>query len=216
MRYNIFLVFILVGLIVQSQVWSDSLIKAQGFYKNKEFDKSNAIYSKAKVSSNQEGSLQMERAQSAYRSDDFDAANAAYELALSEEKNVIEQSNILFNQGNSFIKKGDLEKAINKYKASILKNPKNKAAKYNLSQALRQKNSQSSSKKEPPNPSKQDQSKSENNENTQNGDSENKKDFSLEKQVADRTLDKLLKKAQETKRKLVNQKTKSSKNNKDW
>jgi len=220
MRYSIFLVFILVGLMVQSQVWIDSLIKAQDLYKNKEFEKSNALYSRANVSISQEGSFQKEKAQSAYRSEDFDAANKAYELALSNETNVIEQSDILFNQGNSLFKKGDYENAIDKYKASILKNPNNQEAKYNLSQALRQKNGQSSSPKEQKNQSGQDQSNSnskpQNNQNTEDVKSKRKEDFSLEKQVSDRTLDELLKRAQETKRKLANQKTKSSKNKKDW
>ena len=213
MRYSIFLVFVLVGLSFHSQVWSDSLIKAQDLYKNKEFDKSNVIYSKAEVSSNEEVSFQKERAQSAYRSKDFDAANEAYELALSNETNVIEQSDILFNQGNALMKKGDYESAIDKYKASILKNPNNKKAKYNLSQALRQRSSQSSSKEDQEN---QSNSNSENNQNTKGVKPDKKEDFSLEKQVADRTLDELLKRAQETKRKLANQKTKSRKNNKDW
>ena len=158
-------------------------------------------------------SFQKERAQSAYRSKDFDAANEAYELALSNETNVIEQSDILFNQGNTFMKKGDHESAIDKYKGSILKNPNNKKAKYNLSQALRQRSNQSSSKG---NQENQSNSNSENNQNAKSVKSDKKQGFSLEKQVADRTLDELLKRAQETKRKLANQKTKSSKNNKDW
>jgi len=218
MRYSIFFVFFIFGLIVQSQVWGDSLIKAQDLYKNKEFEKSKAIYSKANVSSNQEGSFQKEKAQSAYRSEDFDAADKAYELALSNETNVIEQSDILFNQGNTLFKKGDYERAINKYKASILKNPNNQEAKYNLSQVLRQKNSQSSSPKAQKNQSERDQSKSkpQNNQNTEGAKSKRKEEFSLEKQVSDRTLDELLKRAQETKRKLANQKTKSNKNKKDW
>jgi tetratricopeptide (TPR) repeat protein len=218
MRFSIFLVFIIVGLSVQSQVWSDTLIKAQDFYKNKEFDKSNALYSKAKVSSNQELSYQKERGQSAYRSEDFDSANEAYALALSNENNVIDQSDILFNQGNTYLKKGDYEMAIDKYKASILKNPSNQKAKYNLSQALRQKSSQTSSQKEQQDQSEQDQSKSqsENNLNTKDFKSNKKEEYTLEKQVSNRVLDELLKRAQETKRKLANQKTKSSKNNKDW
>ena len=218
MRYSIFLVFILVGLGIHSQVWSDSLSKAQDFYKNKEFDKSNVLYSKAKVSSNQELSYQKERAQSAYRSEDFDAANSAYTLALSNETNVSEQSDILFNLGNTYLKKGDYEKAIDKYKASILKNPNNQLAKYNLSQALRQKSSQSSSQKEQQDQSEQNQSKSnsEKNQNTKDVQPNKKEDFNLEKQVSDRTLDELLKRAQETKRKLANKNTKSSKNNNDW
>tara|TARA_Y100000589_G_scaffold172953_1_gene164190 strand:- start:44 stop:700 length:657 start_codon:yes stop_codon:yes gene_type:complete len=218
MRYSIFFVFIIFGLRVQSQVWGDSLIKAQDLYKNKEFEKSKAIYSKANVLSNQEGSFQKEKAQSAYRSEDFDAAYKAYELALSNETNVIDQSNILFNQGNTLFKKGDYERAINKYKASILKNPNNQEAKYNLSQLLRQKNSQSSSPKDQKNQSDKDQSKSkpQKNQNTEGVKSKRKEEFSLEKQVSDRTLDELLKRAQETKRKLANQKTKSNKNKKDW
>ena len=196
---------------LHAQVWGDSLIKAQEFYKNKEFNKSNEIYSKAEVSSGEDLSFQKERAQSAYRSEDFDAANEAYELALRQETNSKKQSEILYNQGNTYCKRGEYEAAIDKYKAAILKNQNNQEAKYNLSQVLRQKNSQSSSQKE-----KQDQSESENNQKTKNRDTEKKQDFSLEKQVADRTLDELLKKAQATKRKLANQKTKSSKNNKDW
>jgi tetratricopeptide (TPR) repeat protein len=210
MRYSVFFIFFIVGLTVQSQIWVDSLRKAQELYKKKEFDKSNALYGKAKVSSHEELSFQKERGQSAYRSEDFDSANEAYDLALKQETNTIEQSDLLFNQGNTLYKKGDLEGAIRKYKASILKNPLNREAKYNLSQVLRQKRSQSPSQKN------QSESKSEKNQNTKSVEPDQKKDFSLEKQVADRTLDELLKKAQETKRKLANRKTKSSRNNKDW
>ena len=212
MRISILLVFFVLYFSNHAQIWGDSLVKAQELYKKKEFDKSIALYNKAKVDVNEEMKLQKERAQSAYRSEDFNLANKSYEGALLNVTNALEESDLLFNQGNTLLKMGDYDEAIRKYKASILKNPINQDAKYNLSQALRQKNSQSSSTNE----QDSSESNSDQNQNRNRDKPQSKENFSLENHVTERTLKELLQKAQETKRKLVNQKTNSNKNSKDW
>ena len=153
-----------------------------------------------------------EIAQSAYKSKDFESAYASLQTAIKQETNSIELSRLHYNQGNVCFKKGNYEEAIENYKLSLRENPKNEDAKYNLSQALRKKKNQ---EKEPKN---QEKESPQNEARESDGDPNKKrKEFSLEKQAADRTLDELLKNAQNTKRRLSNNSTKrKSKNEKDW
>lgn len=210
---NILLVLIILsGNCLNAQVWTDSLRKAQNLHKEQEYSKALDLYKRAKVNSANDKYLKGEIAQSAYKSEDFESAYASLQTAIKQETNSIELSRLHYNQGNVCFKKGNYEEAIENYKLSLRENPKNEDAKYNLSQALRKKKNQ---EKEPKN---QEKESPQNEARESDGDPNKKrKEFSLEKQAADRTLDELLKNAQNTKRRLSNNSTKrKSKNEKDW
>ena len=117
-----------------------------------------------------------------------------------------------YNQGNVCFKQGNYKEAIENYKLSLRKNPENEDAKYNLSQALRKKKNQ---EKESKNQEKELSQNEANESDIEPG--KKRQEFSLEKQAADRTLDELLKNAQNTKRRLSNKSAKrKNKNEKDW
>lgn len=211
---NIFIIIsILVGMNLNAQVWADSLRKAQELYSNQEYSNSLEIYKKAKVNKADEKYLNQELAQSAYRAEDYEVAQSSLELALKSETDEMELARLHYNQGNVCYKKGDYQEAIKNYKLSVVNDPDNSDAKYNLCQALRKQRQQQS------NTNKQD-NKTSNDEKNPSSKKEPKKkeeEFSLEKQAADRTLDELLKNAQKTKRKISNKsKPRKSKNGKDW
>lgn len=195
-----------------AQVWVDSLRKAQDLYKSQDFDNALKLYKEAKVSQMDDVMLKKELAQSAYRSEDFEFAQSAFQSALEQESNTKNQADLYYNKGNVCYKQGDYKGAIKNYKTSIIKNPNNQDAKYNLSQALRKENeSQSkSSNKE------QDSSKEQDPQMSKNSKKEQEQDFSLEKQASERALNKLLQNAQETRRKLANKKMSTTKKGKDW
>ena len=203
---NILLVLtILSGNCLKAQVWTDSLRKAQIFHKEQKYSEALDLYKRAKVNSANDKYLKGEIAQSAYKSEDFESAYASLQTALKHESNPIELSRLHYNQGNVCFKQGKYKEAIENYKLSLRKNPENEDAKYNLSQALRKKKNQ---EKELP----------QNEANESNNDPNKKRqEFSLEKQSADRTLDELLKNAQNTKRRLSNKSAqRKNKNEKDW
>jgi len=211
---NIFIILsILAGMNLNAQIWEDSLRKAQALYKNHDYSNALKIYKKAEVNKVNDKYLNQELAQSAYRSEDYEAAQAAIQLALKNETDEMELARLHYNQGNVCYKKGDYQEAIKNYKLSVINDPDNSDAKYNLSQALRKQRQQQST-------SNNQDNKSSNDEKNPSEIEESKKEkieFSLEKQAADRTLDELIKNAQKTKRKISNKSTpRKSKNGKDW
>lgn len=210
---NILLVLtILSGNCLMAQVWTDSLRKAQTLHKEQKYGQALDLYKRAKVNSANDKYLKGEIAQSAYKSEDFESAYASLQTALKYESNPIELSRLHYNQGNVCFKRGNYKEAIENYKLSLRKNPENEDAKYNLSQALRKKKNQEKESK------KQEKELSQNEVNESNIEPGKKRqEFSLEKQAADRTLDELLKNAQNTKRRLSNKSAqRKNKNEKDW
>ena len=210
---NILLVStILSGNCLNAQVWTDSLRKAQTFHKEQNYSQALDLYKRAKVNSVNDKYLKGELAQSAYKSGDYESACSSLQLALKNETNPNELSRLYYNLGNVFYKKGNYKEAIENYKLSLRKNPENQDAKYNLSQALRKKKNQ---EKESKNQEKELPQNEANESDIEPG--KKRQEFSLEKQAADRTLDELLKNAQNTKRRLSNKSAqRKNKNEKDW
>ena len=219
MKYILLLFTILSGNCLKAQVWTDSLSKAQTFHKEQKYSEALDIYKRAKVNTANDKYLKGEIAQSAYKSEDFESAYASLQTALKHESNPIELSRLHYNQGNVCFKQGNYKEAIENYKLSLRKNPENEDAKYNLSQALRKKKNQEKESKNQEKESKnQEKELSQNKANKSDIEPGKKRqEFSLEKQAADRTLDELLKNAQNTKRKLSNKSAqRKNKNEKDW
>ena len=212
MKNILLLLTILSGNCLKAQVWTDSLRKAQTLHKEQKYSQALDLYKRAKVNSVNDKYLKSELAQSAYKSGDYESSCSSLQLAIINETNPNELSRLYYNLGNVFFKKGNYKEAIENYKLSLRKNPENEDAKYNLSQVLRKKNN-------PEKESKKQEKESPQNESNESNNDPNKKrkEFSLEKQAADRTLDELLKNAQNTKRRLSNKSAqRKNKNEKDW
>lgn len=200
------------GIGLHAQVWIDSLCNAQERYKRNDFDHALNLYKKAEVDSKDVLFLKEELAQSAYRAGDYELAHSSFESVIEKETNPIELSRLYYNQGNVSFKKGNINDAIENYKKSILKNPNNQNSKYNLSQALKQKRQNHSSSSGEDNNSSEDQE----NPSKAEGKSDKEKEFSMEKQAANRKLNELLKNAEKTKRKVSEKPQKNQNNGKDW
>lgn len=212
MKNILLIIFILSGIGLHAQVWVDSLRNAQELYKRNDFDHALALYKKAEVDSKNESFLKEELAQSAYRSGDYEMAHSSFESVIEKETDPAELSRLYYNQGNVCYKKGDVNDAIENYKKSIIQDPNNQNSKYNLSQALKQKRqNQSSSSKEENNSSDDQENHSEG-----EGKPNKEKEFSMEKQAANRKLNELLKNAEKTKRKVSDKPQKNNNNGKDW
>ena len=210
---NILLVLIILsGNCLNAQVWTDSIRKAQTLHKEQKYSQALDLYKRAKDNSANDKYLESELAQSAYRLGDYESSCSSLELAIINETSPNELSRLYYNLGNVFFKKGNYKEAIDNYKLSLRKNPENQDAKYNLSQVLRKKKNQ---EKE----SKNQEKKLPQNEDIESDSDpiKKRKEFSLEKQAADRKLDELLKNAQQTKRRLSNKSAqRKNKNEKDW
>ena len=211
MKNNLVFFYLFIGINLNAQVWIDSLRVAQELYKSQDYDEALRLYKKAKVGSDEEILLQEELAQTAYRLGDYESSQSAFQSAIEKETNKDKQAILYYNQGNVCFKMRDYTGAIRNYKLAIIKNPKNSAAKYNLSQALRKQRENQSNETKPSTKASNgdDDNKKEN--NNQKG-----KEFSIEKQAAESALDELLRNAQQTKRRVTKKATNSTKSKKDW
>ena len=212
MKNTVLVLFVLSGLGLHAQVWIDSLRSAQEQYKQNDFERALDLYKKSEVDLKDVLFLKEELAQSAYRSGDYDLAHSAFESVIEKETNPIELSRLYYNQGNVSFKKGNVNDAIENYKKSIIQDPNNLNSKYNLSQALKQKRQNQSSSSEEENNSSEDQENPSNSE----GKLGKEKEFSMEKQAANRKLNELLKNAEKTKRKVSEKPQNNQSNGKDW
>ncbi|MDC3308764.1 tetratricopeptide repeat protein [Crocinitomicaceae bacterium] len=212
MKNILLIIFILAGLSINAQVWEDSLRNAQELYQSNDFDNALQLYKKAKVESGKDLFLKEELAQSAYRSGDYEMAHSSFESAIKKETDPAELSRLYYNQGNVCYKKGDMDEAIENYKKSIITDLNNQDSKYNLSQALKKKSQNQKTSPKEDNQSSDDQV----NQSKGNDGSDTKKEFSMEKQAANRKLNELLKKAENTKRKVSDKSQKNNNNGKDW
>ena len=199
-----------------SQVWMDSLNKAQDYYTHDNFKDALKLYSMAKVKSDLEPHLNQELAQSAYRAGDYEKAQSTYEGVLRHETESSAKARLYYNIGNSCFMKEDYEGAISNYKLSIRNNPQNPDAKNNLSMALRKKQ-QMNDKNPDQKEGKQGASDQKNSGNKKTMKKKNEsEEFSFEKQSAKNTLIKLLRKSEETKRRLANKESSNNNKGKDW
>ena len=212
MKNILLIILILSGIGLHAQVWVDSLRNAQELYKQNDFENALELYKKAEVDSKDVLFLKEELAQSAYRSGDYELAHSSFESIIEKATNPTELSRLYYNQGNVCFKKGNVNDAIENYKKSIIQDPNNQYSKYNLSQALRQKRQNQSSSSREENNSSEDQENSSKSEETL----DKEKEFSMEKQAANRKLNELLKNAEKTKRKVSEKPQKNENNGKDW
>lgn len=148
--------------------------KANKLYLKKDYEKSLELYKELSEEKPKNEKIKYNMANSLYKLKNYDEAIKIYNSI--QDKKII--SNSLYNAGNAFYMKNDIDKAIEYYKKAIISNQKNEDAKYNLELLLKQKKSSSS------NSSKNKNSSSNNNKDNQNnsGGSEKKDEKDKDKE----------------------------------
>jgi len=219
-RYSLFLLWTVLSSSLISQVWTDSLIKAQDLYQQDNYKEAYEMYTKSKVNSKLESHLNYELAQSAYRAGDYKSAQSAYKEVLEDETESSAKADLYYNMGNSCFMNKDYEGAISNYKMSIRNNPNNADAKKNLSMALRKKRQMKNNS-----PDQKQGGQSDSNQNQNQNEKENEKDrqakkeseeFSFEDKSTKNAIMELLRKSEETKRRLSSKESGKNNKGKDW
>jgi tetratricopeptide (TPR) repeat protein len=220
MKWFVFILGLIFNTEIGAQSFMDTVSDAQLKYKSKDFEQSFQTYKRAAAirddkfkTESIEENLNIELAQAAYRIEAYDDAIEYYQLAAKDLKNPIQQSAIYHNIGNAYLKAGKVEDAIEHYKTSIKLNGTDLETKSNLSKALRIKKSADKNKQD----RKKDASKS-NKEKSQEESKMNmpEKEYSFEAQQKKQILNQLLRKEAETKRRIEEKRSHSSKKSKDW
>ena len=227
MRNLIFFMLCLVYGTSISQVYpySDSALNAQEQYKIEEYENALITYERAKklqnaikMSASERAKLDVELGQTAYRLQDYAKALEHFQNAVEVESNDIKRSTLLRNLGNTAMQLKKTDNAIDFYKEGIKLNQNDSELKYNLSQSLRQKakeissKNQNNKKKNQGEVDKEIQSKS----NEQNKPENKKEVYSFEDEQRRKILNDLLKKEAETKRRIEKKQSTPSTNSKDW
>ena len=131
-----------------------------------------------------------------YRKGKFEEAGVEFDKYSAVNQEKLSQAAAHFNRGNSFLQAGELEKSIDAYKSSLMADPSNHQAKYNLAYAqdlLNQQNQQEKNQ-DPENNENQDQedkeqkqdNKGDDNENQNKGDQEEEKDDNQDQNQEDK------------------------------
>jgi tetratricopeptide (TPR) repeat protein len=227
MRNLIFFMLCLVYGTSISQVYpySDSALNAQEQYKIEEYENALITYERAKtlqnsikMSASERSKLDVELGQTAYRLQDYAKALEHFQNAVEVESNDMKRSALLRNLGNTAMQLKKTDKAIDFYKEGVKLNQNDSELKYNLSQSLRQKakeitsKNQNNKKKNQVGVDKEIQSKS----NEQNKPENQKEVYSFEDEQRLKILNDLLKKEAETKRRIEKKQSTPSTNSKDW
>jgi tetratricopeptide (TPR) repeat protein len=151
--------FILIALcfnlsLVVAQSAKSYVYKGNKAYEEGNFEEAETLYNEAltKEKTPEESSFNLGAAQ--FRNKKYKEAATSFEQWASTAKNKEEKSEAYFNLGNSKMAEQDLEGGVEAYKKALINNPKNEAARYNLSYALKmmknQKNKDKDDKKEEP------------------------------------------------------------------
>jgi tetratricopeptide (TPR) repeat protein len=100
------------------------------------YDEAIKKYSEAELRDPNSAIVQFNTADALYRQGQYEEAKNRYQKALNLTKDKNFQSKILYNLGNVSYKQQDINQAKEYYKQSLILDPKNSAAKYNLQQLL--------------------------------------------------------------------------------
>lgn len=178
----IILVFLL--LFINTTLTADSLSKGNKHYLNDEYGLAYSEYLKAIEDDNENPYNYLNTANVLYRLKEFDKTLEYYQKAIEKietnkkirNKNQI-KAKAFFNIGNTYFQKGDLNKALEMYKNSLILNPLDKDVKYNwylVKKLLEQRSSQKKqSNDKNQNETNKNQNDKKNNSNNQNNDNDN-------------------------------------------
>lgn len=130
------LIFCMTGF-VKGQSWEDSLRLGKKYYEEKQYDKAYSALLEAQKLAPSHVDLSQDIGNAAYRNEDFEMAEKAFRAAASKNKDENLNAKNWHNVGNSQMKAKNYEAAIESYKQSLRRNPKDDKTRYNLAEAQR-------------------------------------------------------------------------------
>lgn len=194
MKKNIFLIFVLIIFTIQSLFsgFKDEINKGNKFYFKQKYDESLKKYNEAELTNPNSAIVHFNAGDVFYRQGNYEDAIKRYQKALNLAKDKNFKSNILYNLGNANYKLQNFDQAKEYYKQSLILNPKNSLAKYNLQQLLFVPKLQNEKSK---NKEKEDKSKQQNSQdktqqqNDKTQSSQQQKNKSMSKQDVERLIE---------------------------
>ena len=139
--------FCLVGLAVSAQAQKENALIRKGnrFYKQKQFDESQAEYQKAIQQAPTNPSANYNLGNTQFRKNNFDDAVKSYDATVDNSTDQSLKEKGLYNKGVALIKQQKLDESIDAWKNSLRLDPADSDARENLEKALLEKKKQSSS-----------------------------------------------------------------------
>ena len=211
-----------------SQQWQDSLRQARSLYKQQKYPESLKKYQAAQKLAPKSIDLSDEMGQTAYKAEAFEHSEKLYNQSDSKKASPTQQANTYHNIGNAKFKQKKYEEAVESYKEALRHNPDDEQTRYNLAEAMKKRDKQQQKTQSAGNQSKKEQQKKEQEKGGQQqnkqqssdkkGNEKQNNDSNLSDKNTERTLDDLVKREMETKKKLGTNKGKGSKSKtaKDW
>ena len=223
---------------VFGQEWRDVLREARQACVNHEYEKSYKKYRSAQKLAPKQIDLSDEIGHAAYRAGKYKDAENIFSNSSSNKGNATQKGNVQRQIGDSKMQQRKYEEAAESYKESLRNNPQDSKSRYNLTQALKKAKEQKQQKEQKQNQNQQNQAKNNSNQNGKPNqpnknqsqpqskspsNSEKKqgesKPVNLSDKKTERTLDELVKKEMETKKKFDGVKgsgTGVKRTGKDW
>ena len=224
---------------VFGQEWRDILREARQACVNHEYEKSYKQYLSAQKLAPKQIDLSDEMGHAAYKAGKFKESEKIFSNSSSNKGNAAQKGNVQRQIGDSKMQQRKYEEAAESYKESLRNNPQDSKSRYNLTQALKKAKEQKQQKEQKQNQNQQNQAKNNSNQNEKPNqpnqpnqsqpkskspsNSEKKqgesKPVNLSDKKTERTLDELVKKEMETKKKFDGVKgsgTGVKRTGKDW
>lgn len=114
-----------------------SLKKGNQAYREGKFDEAAQWYEEAISRDPSSAAARYNLSNSLYQQEHYDSARGIMEAAKGMMTDSLRRADLNYNQGNTYMKERQWEKAIEKYKEALRRNPGDLDAKYNLSYALK-------------------------------------------------------------------------------
>ena len=135
--------------------WTEGLRRGNSYYKREDYEKALEAYQKSLDSKQPDPRLLFNRGNALYRLHRFEEAGESYEKSAPKLKPKFHPP-AYYNQGNALYKEGKYAEAVESYKKSLLLDPANEDAKYNLLLAMEKLNRPPQKPQQNPSPQKQD------------------------------------------------------------
>jgi Ca-activated chloride channel family protein len=224
--HKIFLIILMIGFQTFAQDWKTELNLARKAYQNGNYSEALEQYRNIEKKLPNTIDITSEIGQAAYRAGNYELAEEYFNKSNSKTSKSSNKHEGFHNLGNTFMKKKNYDQAIESYKNALKSNPSDQETRYNMSEAIRQRNKLSKKNQEPnsPNPKSNqnnpdNQNQNNQNQNNQSNGNQPNKEGDLPKRMVDRLLDQLTKNESKTKRKINSSKKpekQNSKSNMDW
>ena len=179
-KYKIILTaacLLLVSVSLNGQDEREYIRKGNRLYKKGEFAGSEGMYRRAQAQEKQAGDSGFNLGDALYKQGRFGEATAEFgKAATSTKGDTLKQAQGLYNLGNSLLKEQKFEESIKAYINSLILNPGNIEAKYNLAYAQDQLKKQQEQEKQQQQDQNKDQQQDQNKENKEDQQEQNNQD----------------------------------------